>query len=74
MRGSSARRYRSCPDCRTRLRRIGQSSETFGSPPTPECIYYQCPGCGVCREYDAYRNAFLGSPPAHVLAAKPRGE
>src|SRR5262250_1173519 len=58
--GDMKKRYVYCPDCDcTRMRLLGESNETFGSPPTAVERYYGCPGCGLQRAYDIRRNAFL---------------
>ena len=58
------RLYVLCPDCRVvRMRLLGESDATFGSPPSAVERYYGCPGCGLQRAYDMRRNAFLSRLP-----------
>jgi hypothetical protein len=59
--------YVLCPDCRgVRMRLLGESVETFGTPPTAVERYYGCPGCGLQRAYDIRRNAFLSRIPKKI--------
>src|SRR5262249_25560559 len=65
-RGRQARKrsYVNCPTCLViRMRLLGDSDETFGSPPTAVERYYGCPGCGLRRAYDIRRQAFRSRLP-----------
>lgn len=57
------RLYVHCPRCHIRMRLLGESDQTFGSPQTAVERYYGCPGCGLRRAYDMRRNAFLARKP-----------
>jgi hypothetical protein len=50
------------------MRLLGESDETFGSPPTAVERYYGCPGCGLRRAYDMRRNAFLSRLPKKIAS------
>jgi hypothetical protein len=58
--------YRSCPTCHRRMRRIGTSSQVFGEPPTPFELYYCCPRCEAEWTFNARRNLYSPSVPAHL--------
>lgn len=63
------RSYVHCPACGgARMQLLGESDETFGSPPTAVERYYGCPGCGLRRAYDIRRNAFLSRLPKKFSA------
>ncbi len=37
--------YELCPECSTRLAKVDESQETFGSPPVATVSWYVCPRC-----------------------------
>ena len=45
-----------CPQCKTRMTKIAESKDTYGSPPMSKTADYECKDCGKKYRHDREAN------------------